>query len=56
VPEDGLRFSETEVAQILWALYDSAELAGQFDALPTRAMVEDVFLMVLSRFQERGGE
>ena len=49
-----LSFGEEEVAQILWVLAESLEMADHIDALSTRALIEDVYGMVRRRFHERG--
>ena len=56
MPEGQLRFSEDEVAQILWALAESLEMADQLDALSTLVLVRETFAMVRRRFDQRGEE
>ncbi len=36
-----LRFAEDEVAGILWALFEAADIAAQVDALSTVALIEE---------------
>lgn len=56
VDELEIRFTETEVAQILWALSEAAGLAGTTDALSTLAMIEETLRMVRDRFDRRQPE
>lgn len=56
VPEPMVTFSEGEVAQILWALAESLEMAEHLDALSTLVLIEDTFAMVRARFDQRGRE
>ena len=48
-----IRFTEQEVALILWSLDESAALAESTDALSTLALLEETFRMVLERFDRR---
>ncbi len=49
-----IRFTEQEVARILWVLSDAADLAGAADALSSLAMIEETLKMVRDRFNRRG--
>ncbi len=51
---DRIRFTEEEVAQILWVLSEASDLAGGADALSSLAMIEDTLRMVRERFDRRG--
>ena len=51
-----IRFTEREVAQILWALTESADFAAAADALSHLALVEDTYRMVRERFDRRQPE
>jgi hypothetical protein len=51
-----ISFSEDKVAQILWALAESLEMADQLDALSTLVLIEDTFAVVRARFDQRGQE
>jgi len=54
VDEIEIRFTEQEVAQILWVLSEASDLAGAADALSSLAMIEDTLRMVRDRFDRRG--
>lgn len=56
MPEAPITFSEDEVAQILWALAESLEMAEHLDALATLLLIEETFTMVRARFDKRGQE
>lgn len=49
-----IRFTEAEVAQILWVLTEAAEHAVELSALSSLAMVEETLRMVRARFDQRG--
>ncbi len=51
-----LRFTEDEVAGILWALFEAADLAEQMDALSAMALIEEWYGLLRRRFDERGEE
>ena len=51
--EAEIRFTETEVAQILWALTDATEHAASINALSAQIMLEETLRMVRARFDER---
>jgi hypothetical protein len=53
VDEIEIRFTETEVARILWVLSDAAEHAGESDALASLALIEETLRMVRDRFDRR---
>jgi hypothetical protein len=48
-----IRFTEQEVAQILWVLSEASELAGDADALSSVALIEATLRMVRERFDPR---
>jgi hypothetical protein len=48
-----IRFTETEVAQILWVLSEAAEHASDTDALASLALIEETLRMVRDRFDRR---
>lgn len=54
--EPTITFSEDQVAQILWALAESLEMAEHLDALATLLLIEETFTMVRARFDQRGQE
>jgi len=56
VVEIEIRFTEREVAQILWVLTESADLAGAADALSTLALIEEAYRLVRDRFDRRQPE
>ncbi len=56
VDEVEIRFTDREVAQILWVLSDAADLADSAHALSTLAMIEDTPRMVRDKFERRGPE
>jgi hypothetical protein len=56
VDEIEIRFTEQEVAQILWVLSEAADLAGAADALSNLAMIEGTLRMVRERFDRRRPE
>jgi hypothetical protein len=56
VDEIEIRFTETEVAQILWVLSEAAEHAIQSDALASLALIEETLRMVRDRFDRRRPE
>jgi hypothetical protein len=56
VDEIQIRFTEREVAQILWVLSEAADLAAAADALSNVALIEDTLRMVRDRFDRRGPE
>lgn len=49
-----IRFTEQEVAQILWVLSEASELADAADAWSSLAMIEGTLRMVRERFDQRG--
>jgi hypothetical protein len=51
-----IRFTETEVAQILWVLSEAAEHASETDALASLALIEETLRMVRDRFDRRRPE
>jgi len=51
-----IRFSEREVAQILWVLSQAADLAAEAHALSNLAMIEETLRMVRDRFDQRHPE
>jgi hypothetical protein len=53
VDEIEIRFTEREVAQILWVLSEAADLAASADALANLALIEDTLRMVRDRFDHR---
>jgi hypothetical protein len=53
VDEIEIRFTESEIADVLWVLYEAVELADQIDALASRAQFERVYRLVRQRFDER---
>ena len=48
-----IRFTEREVAQILWVLTEASDLAAGSDALSTLALIEETLRMVRDRFDRR---
>lgn len=48
-----IRFTESEVAQILWVLSEAAEHASEIDALASLALIEETLRMVRDRFDRR---
>jgi len=56
VDEIEIRFTEQEVAQILWVLSEASDLASGADALSSVAMIEDTLRMVRERFDRRRPE
>ena len=48
-----IRFTEREVAQILWVLSDAAEVAAATDALSSLALFEETLRMVRDRYDRR---
>ena len=52
--DDGLRFSESEVAEILWVLTEAADHAASTNALSALVMIEQTLRMVRERFDQRG--
>jgi hypothetical protein len=53
VEEIEIRFTEHEVAQILWVLSEASDLASAADALSSLAMIEGTLRMVRDRFDRR---
>jgi len=53
VVESEIRFSEREVAQILWTLSESVDPVTAADALSTLALIEETCRMVRERFDRR---
>ncbi len=51
-----IRFTEQEVAQILWVLSEASDLAGATDALSSLALFEQTLRMVRERFDRRSPE
>ena len=51
-----IRFTEREVAQILWALAESADFAAAADALSNLALIEETYRMVRDHFDRRQPE
>jgi hypothetical protein len=51
-----IRFTEREVAQILWVLSEAADLASEAHALSNLALVEETLRMVRERFDRRRPE
>ncbi len=51
-----LRFTEREVAQILWVLSEAADRAHEAHALSDVARIEDTLRMVRDRFDRRRPE
>lgn len=51
-----IRFTEREVAQILWVLTEASEFAAAADALSSLALIESTLRMVRERFDRRGPE
>ena len=51
-----IRFTEREVAQILWVLTEATDLASGADALSSLALIEDTLRMVRDRFDRRQPE
>ena len=51
-----IRFTEREVAQILWVLSEAADLANDAHALSNLAMIEETLRMVRDRFDRRRPE
>lgn len=51
--EIDIRFSEREVAQILWALTEASDLATTAGALSTLAFIEETYRLVRDRFDRR---
>jgi len=56
VAEIEIRFTEQEVAQILWVLSEASDLAGATDALSSLALIEQTLRMVRERFDRRSPE
>ncbi len=56
VAEIEIRFTEQEVAQILWMLSEASDLAGATDALSSLALIEQTLRMVRERFDRRSLE
>ena len=56
VEEIEIRFTETEVAQILWVLSEAAEQAASADALASLALLEETLRMVRDRCDRRRPE
>ncbi|MDQ6909404.1 MAG: hypothetical protein M3Z84_01260 [Actinomycetota bacterium] len=48
-----IRFTEREVAQILWVLSEASDLATASDALSNLAVIEETLRMVRDRFDNR---
>ncbi len=48
-----IRFTENEVAQILWVLSEAADHASATDALASLALIEETLMMVRDRFDRR---
>ncbi len=48
-----IRFTEQEVAKILWVLNEASELAAASDALSSLALIEEALRMVRDRFDRR---
>lgn len=48
-----IRFTEREVAQILWVLSEAADRAHEAHALSDVALIEDTLRMVRDRFDRR---
>jgi hypothetical protein len=53
VEELEIRFTETEVAQILWVLSEAADHAEVTDSLSGLALLEETLRMVRDRFDRR---
>lgn len=51
-----IRFTEQEVAQILWVLSEASDLARTTDALSSLALIEQTLRMVRDRFDQRSPE
>lgn len=51
--ETNIRFTEREVAQILWVLTEAADLAHDAQALSSVALIEDTLRLVRERFDRR---
>ena len=51
-----IRFTEREVAQILWVLSEAADLASEANALSSLALIEETLRMVRERFDRRRPE
>ena len=51
-----IRFTEREVAQILWVLSEAADLAIEAHALSDLALIEDTLRMVRYKFNRRRPE
>lgn len=51
-----IRFTEREVAQILWVLSEAADRAHEAHALSDVALIEDTLRMVRDRFDRRRPE
>ena len=56
VDEIEIRFTEREVAQILWVLSEAADLAHEAHALSDMALIEETLRMVRDRFDGRRPE
>lgn len=56
VDDSEIRFTEREVAQILWVLSEPADLAHEAHALSDVALIEDTLRMVRDRFERRRPE
>jgi hypothetical protein len=56
VDEIEIRFTEQEVAKILWILSEASDLAAAADALSSLAMIEETLRMVRERFDRRRPE
>lgn len=56
VDEIEIRFTETEVAQILWVLNEAADHAAESEALSSLALIEETLRMVRDRFERRRPE
>jgi hypothetical protein len=48
-----IRFTEQEVAQILWVLTEASDMAAASDALSNLALIEETLRMVRDRFDRR---
>jgi len=51
-----IRFTEREVAQILWVLSEAADRASEAHALSNLVLVEETLRMVRERFDRRRPE
>jgi hypothetical protein len=56
VVEIEIRFTEGEVAQILWVLTEASDMAHDADALSSLALIEETLRLVRDRFDRRQPE